>query len=92
MSSAGAGPRGSHPQHAVGVNHRRLFSHRLYAPAVHRGNEGRRGRGRRPGVTNFTGRPRRHYFTLGGYASERVIPADKLVKLPDHITLSRAPS
>src|SRR6185312_13181534 len=27
-----------------------------------------------------------YYFNLGGYASERVIPADKLVKLPDHIT------
>ena len=27
-----------------------------------------------------------YYFTLGGYATERNIPADKLVKLPDHIT------
>ena len=40
-----------------------------------------------PGVTNFhPGDRAAYYFTLGGYASERVIPADKLVKLPDHIT------
>jgi len=40
-----------------------------------------------PGVTNFHPGDRvAYYFTLGGYASERVIPADKLVKLPDHIT------
>ena len=39
------------------------------------------------GVTNFHPGDRvAYYFTLGGYASERVIPADKLVKLPDHIT------
>jgi NADPH2:quinone reductase len=40
-----------------------------------------------PGVTNFhLGDRVAYYFGLGGYASERVIPADKLVKLPDHIT------
>jgi NADPH:quinone reductase len=40
-----------------------------------------------PGVTNFHPGDRvAYYHTLGGYASERVIPADKLVKLPDHIT------
>src|SRR6187431_2169921 len=40
-----------------------------------------------PGVTNFHPGDRvAYYFTLGGYASERVIPADKLVQLPDHIT------
>ena len=40
-----------------------------------------------PGVTHFHPGDRvAYYFNLGGYASERVIPADKLVKLPDHIT------
>ena len=40
-----------------------------------------------PGVTNFHPGDRvAYYFNLGGYASERNIPADKLVKLPDHIT------
>ena len=40
-----------------------------------------------PGVTNFHPGDRvAYYFNLGGYASERIIPADKLVKLPDHIT------
>ena len=40
-----------------------------------------------PGVTNFHPGDRvAYYFNLGGYACERVIPADKLVKLPDHIT------
>src|SRR5258705_10819480 len=40
-----------------------------------------------PGVTNsHPGDRFAYYFNLGGYASERVIPADKLVKLPDHIT------
>ena len=40
-----------------------------------------------PGVTNFHPGDRvAYYFNLGGYATERVIPADKLVKLPDHIT------
>jgi NADPH2:quinone reductase len=40
-----------------------------------------------PGVTNFHPGDRVAYYSnLGGYASERVIPADKLVKLPDHIT------
>src|ERR1700737_4331935 len=40
-----------------------------------------------PGVTNFHPGDRvAYYFNLGGYASERNIPSDKLVKLPDHIT------
>src|SRR5258705_5768533 len=40
-----------------------------------------------PGVTNFHPGDRvAYYFKLGGYASERVIPTYKLVKLPDHIT------
>ncbi len=40
-----------------------------------------------PGVTNFHPGDRvAYYFNLGGYASERNIPWDKLVKLPDHIT------
>ena len=40
-----------------------------------------------PGVTNFHPGDRvAYYHTLGGYASERNIPWDKLVKLPDHIT------
>src|ERR1700709_1738465 len=40
-----------------------------------------------PGVTNFHPGARVHfYFTPGGSAPERTIPADKLVKLPDHIT------
>src|SRR3979490_2892024 len=40
-----------------------------------------------PGVTNFHPGDRvAYYFNLGGYASERNIPSEKLVKLPDHIT------
>lgn len=40
-----------------------------------------------PGVTNFHPGDRvAYYFNLGAYATERNIPADKLVKLPDHIT------
>ena len=40
-----------------------------------------------PGVTNFhVGDRVAYYFNLGGYASERNIPPEKLVKLPDHIT------
>ena len=40
-----------------------------------------------PGVTNFHPGDRvAYYFNLGGYATERNIPGDKLVKLPDHIT------
>jgi NADPH2:quinone reductase len=39
------------------------------------------------GVTNFHPGDRvAYYFNLGGYATERNIPWDKLVKLPDHIT------
>ena len=40
-----------------------------------------------PGVTNFHPGDRvAYYFNLGGYTTERNIPWDKLVKLPDHIT------
>jgi NADPH2:quinone reductase len=40
-----------------------------------------------PGVTNFHPGDRvAYYYNLGGYATERNIPADKLVKLPDHIS------
>lgn len=43
------------------------------------------------GVTNFHPGDRvAYYFNLGGYATERNIPADKLVKLPDHITHEQA--
>src|SRR2546423_6099509 len=39
------------------------------------------------GVTNFHPGDRvAYYFNLGGYATERNIPAEKIVKLPDHIT------
>ena len=44
-----------------------------------------------PGVTNFHPGDRvAYYFNLGGYATERNIPADKLVKLPDHISYEQA--
>jgi len=40
-----------------------------------------------PGVTNFHPGDRVAYYSnLGAYATERNVPADKLVKLPDHIT------
>src|SRR6202165_1356319 len=40
-----------------------------------------------PGGTNFhTGVRGAAVFNRGAYAPERVIPADKLVKLPEHIT------
>lgn len=40
-----------------------------------------------PGVTNFHPGDRvAYYYNLGAYATERNIPAEKLVKLPDHIT------
>lgn len=43
------------------------------------------------GVTNFHPGDRvAYYFNLGGYATERNIPADKLVKLPDHISHEQA--
>ncbi|CAN5259641.1 quinone oxidoreductase [soil metagenome] len=43
------------------------------------------------GVTNFHPGDRvAYYFNLGGYATERNIPADKLVKLPDQITDEQA--
>lgn len=40
-----------------------------------------------PGVTNFHPGDRvAYYLNLGAYATERNAPADRLVKLPDHIT------
>lgn len=40
-----------------------------------------------PGVTDLhPGNRVAYYSNLGGYATERNIPADKLVRLPDHIT------
>ena len=40
-----------------------------------------------PGVTNFHPGDRvAYYINLGAYATERNVPANKLVKLPDHIT------
>jgi len=44
-----------------------------------------------PGVTGFHPGDRVAYtFALGGYASERVMPAERLVKLPDMITYEQA--
>src|ERR1700682_561429 len=43
-----------------------------------------------PGVTNFHPRDRvAYYFGLGGYASGRNIPAEKLGKLTDSITYAQ---
>src|SRR6185312_8830764 len=40
-----------------------------------------------PGVTDFHPGDRvAYYVNLGAYATERNVPAEKLVKLPDHIT------
>src|SRR5437763_13192408 len=45
-----------------------------------------------PGVTNFHPGDRvAYYFNLGGYSSKRVIPADKLVQLPHHLTSAQRP-
>jgi NADPH2:quinone reductase len=44
-----------------------------------------------PGVTNFHPGDRvAYYANLGAYATERNVPADKLVKLPDHISHEQA--
>jgi NADPH2:quinone reductase len=44
-----------------------------------------------PGVTGFHPGDRVAYtFGLGGYASERIMPAERLVKLPDMITYEQA--
>lgn len=44
-----------------------------------------------PGVTNFHPGDRvAYYVNLGAYATERNVPADKLVKLPDHISHEQA--
>ena len=43
------------------------------------------------GVTNFHPGDRvAYYFNLGAYAAERNIPAEKIVKLPDHVTHEQA--
>jgi len=83
--------RGAHPpaRHRPEL-HRYLFPHRLYkAPGLPFivGNGRGRGGGGRPRVTDFHPGDRvAYYYNLGGYATERNIPADKLVKLPDHIS------
>ena len=88
---AGTG-RGSHPPACVGLNfidvYYRTGLYKTPATAVHRRQRSRwRSRLRRTGRHQFSSRrPRRLLFHLGGYATERNIPADKLVKLPDHIT------
>src|ERR1700675_1339221 len=79
-------------QHAVGLNFIDVYYRTgLYkAPGLPfiAGNEAAgEGLSVGPGGTNFHPGDRvAYYFNLGGYASERNIPADKLVKLPDHIT------
>src|SRR4030088_3824503 len=83
-------------QHAVGLNFIAVYSRTgLYkAPSLPfiAGNEAA---GEvvavGPGVTTFHPGDRvAYYFNLGGYASERNIPWEKLVKLPDHITYEQA--
>lgn len=83
-------------QHAIGLNFiDTYFRSGLYkAPSLPfiAGNEGA---GEvvsvGPGVTNFHPGDRvAYYLNLGGYAAERNAPADKLVKLPDHITYEQA--
>src|SRR3981081_2752293 len=79
-------------QHAVGLNFIDVYYRTgLYkAPGLPfiAGNEaGAQFLSGGPGVTNFHPGDRvAYYFNLGGYASERNIPWEKLVKLPDHIT------
>ena len=77
-------------QHAVGVNYidtyQRSGLYKLPLPLIP-GNEGA---GEvvavGPGVTEFKVGDRGAYAgTVGGYAEERVMPADRLVKLPDAI-------
>ena len=84
-------------QHAVGLNFIDVYYRtRLYkAPSLPfiAGNEAA---GEvvavGPGVTEFHPGDRvAYYANLGGYATERNIAADKLVKLPDHITYEHRP-
>lgn len=79
-------------QHAVGLNFIDVyFRNGLYKAPVMPFIAGNEASGEvvsvGPGVTDFHPGDRvAYYFNLGGYASERNIPAEKLVKLPDHVT------
>lgn len=79
-------------QHAVGLNFIDVyFRNGLYKAPVMPFVAGNEASGEvlsvGPGVTDFHPGDRvAYYFNLGGYASERNIPAEKLVKLPDHVT------
>src|ERR1700753_3561506 len=79
-------------QHAVGLNFIDVyFRTGLYkAPSLPftLGHEGAgEGVSVGPGFPNFHPGDRvAYYLTLGGYATERNAPAERLVKLPDHIT------
>jgi NADPH:quinone reductase len=77
-------------QHAVGVNYIDVYQrsglYKLPLPLV----AGSEGAGEvvavGPGVTDFKVGDRGAYAgAMGGYAEERVMPADRLVKLPDNI-------
>ena len=77
-------------QHGVGVNYIDVYQrsglYKMPTPFV-AGSEGLgRGCGRWPRRDGFQGRDRGAYAGAGGgYAEERVMPADRLVKLPDSI-------
>lgn len=79
-------------QHAIGLNFiDTYFRSGLYKAPVMPFIAGNEGAGEviavGPGVTTFHPGDRvAYYFNFGAYASERNIPAEKLVKLPDHIT------
>jgi NADPH:quinone reductase len=83
-------------QHAIGLNYiDTYFRTGLYKAPVLPFVVGNEASGEvvavGPGVTNFHPGDRvAYYFNLGGYATERNIPADKLVKLPDMITHEQA--
>jgi NADPH2:quinone reductase len=77
-------------QHAVGVNYIDVYQrsglYKLPLPFI----AGSEGAGEvvavGPGVTDFKVSDRGAYAgAMGGYAEERVMPADRLVKLPDNI-------
>jgi NADPH2:quinone reductase len=84
-------------QHACGVNYiDTYFRMGMYpSPVGLPFTSGNEGAGEviavGPGVTDFKVGDRVGYVTaLGGYAQERVIPADRAVKLPDGITYEQA--
>ena len=91
-SSRAGARRGAIRQHAVGLN----FIDVYYRTGLYKAPElpfiaGNEAAGEvlavGPGVTNFHPGDRvAYYHNLGAYASERNIPWEKLVKLPDHIT------